>query len=337
MAAVMVGTAACQAPEQAGTPDNDPSVTDPTAAAVAEPTPTATPTPTFTPTTTTAPTPVPMPAPPPEPVRGPLDVDLAMRMVETLSAEIGVRRPGTHGDEQTRIVLTEGFEAAGWAVQLDWFDLPQGGQSANVVATWPGRGPWVEPHVVVGAHIDTVPGSPGANDNASGVGVLVAMAHQLADEAQTFPVGLVLVGFGAEEVQVGRGTNHVGSRHWVGSWPLPIAMLSVDMVGNGPSTRVVSVRETDRTARDRILRAGEEAGIDLVIADERGAISDHAAFARAGVPAAFMWTGEDPRFHSPADTFEHIDPADLQRTGDLALAWLRSLTAADRAGLQPVP
>jgi hypothetical protein len=323
MAAVMIVAAACQAPEQTASPEPNPSVADPTAAA--------------TPTPTAAPTPPPAPTPRREPVRGPLDVDLAMRMVETLSVDIGVRRPNTVGDEQTRVVLTEAFEAAGWTVQLDWFDLPQGGQSANVVATWPGRSPWMEPHVVVGAHIDTVPGSPGANDNASGVGVLVAMAHQLADEMPTFPFALVLVGFGAEEVQVGRGTNHVGSRAWVASWPRPLAMLSIDMVGNGPSTRVVSMRDTDRTARDRILRAGEDAGIDLIVADERGAISDHAAFARIGVPAAFLWTGDDPRWHSPADTFEHVDPGDLQRAGDLALAWLRSLTVADRAGLRPVP
>jgi aminopeptidase YwaD len=327
MAAVMIGATACQAPDGSVAPD--PTGTGQAAAAVATPEPAA--------TSASTPGPVHTPSPRPEPVRGPLDVDLAMRTVQTLSVDIGVRRPNTEGDEQTREMLTEAFEAAGWTVQFDWFDLPQGGQSANVVATWPGRGPWVEPHVLVGAHIDTVPGSPGANDNASGVGVLVAMAHQLADEMPTFPFGVVLVGFGAEEVQMGRGTNHVGSRHWVATWPLPVAMLSIDMVGNGPSTRVVSVRDTDRTTRDRIMRAAEEAGIDRIVADERGAISDHAAFARAGVPAAFLWTGDDPRWHSPADAFEHVDPDDLQRTGDLALAWLRSLTIADRTGLQPVP
>jgi hypothetical protein len=187
MAAVMIGATACQASDGSVAPG-----TGQAAAAVATPEPTA--------TSASTPRPVHTPSPRPEPVRGPLDVDLAMRTVQTLSVDIGVRRPNTEGDEQTREMLTEAFEAAGWTVELDWFDLPQGGQSANVVATWPGRGPWVEPHVLVGAHIDTVPGSPGANDNASGVGVLVAMAHQLADEMPTFPFGVVLVGFGAEEV-----------------------------------------------------------------------------------------------------------------------------------------
>jgi len=324
MAVVMVAAVACQPSDQAAPPGEDPTGV---ATAVATPDPTPATTPDATPTPTL----------PPEPVLGPLDVDLAMRMVEVLSVDIGVRLPDTEADERTRQVLMEAFEAAGWMVELDWFDLPQGGQSANVVATWPGRGPWVEPHVVVGAHIDTVPGSPGANDNASGVGVLVAMAQQLADEMPTFPLGLVLIGFGAEEVQTGPGTNHVGSRHWVATRPLPVAMLSIDMVGNGPTTRVVSVRDTDRTARARILAAGEEAGLDQIVPDEMGGVSDHAAFARAGVPAAFLYTGPDPRWHTPGDTFEHVDPDDLQRSGDLALAWLRSLTVADRDGLQPVP
>lgn len=39
---------------------------------------------------------------------------------------------------------------------------------------------------------------------------------------------------------------------------------------------------------------------------------------------------------TPTCRFEHVDPDDLQRTGDLALALLRSLTIADRTGLQPV-
>lgn len=53
--------------------------------------------------------------------------------------------------------------------------------------------------VLIGAHYDTVPGSPGADDNASGVAVMLECARVLADTDRKRP--LVFVGFDAEERQ----------------------------------------------------------------------------------------------------------------------------------------
>ena len=51
------------------------------------------------------------------------------------------------------------------------------GRTYNVVAVPPGFDP-ARPHVVVGAHLDTVPQSPGAEDNASGVAVVLELARR---------------------------------------------------------------------------------------------------------------------------------------------------------------
>jgi hypothetical protein len=66
----------------------------------------------------------------------------------------------------------------------------------NVVARLPGRAP--EGMVVVGAHLDTVDGSPGADDNGSGVAALVALARVLAE--RRLKRSVVLAVFDFEEV-----------------------------------------------------------------------------------------------------------------------------------------
>lgn len=275
------------------------------------------------------------PGTPPPPTVDPIDAQRAMQVVTHLVDGVGERLSGSLADARAQAVIAAAFADAGWDVTLDRFDLPQGGQSANVVATWRGRGTGGEPHVVVGGHYDTVPGTVGANDNATGVGVLVAVAHELADEAAELAVPVVLVAFGAEEYQAGTRVHHVGSEHMASAGPAPVAMLSVDMVGNGPTTRLVAFEGGDPTLWERLQDVVARAGIADTEPDVRGDVSDHGPFARRGIPAAFLWTGPDGRLHTPADTLEHVTLEDLQRAGDVTLALLRDLGDADVDGLEP--
>ena len=60
-----------------------------------------------------------------------------------------------------------------------WGVPVRAGRSVNLIAERPGFDR-TAPHVVIGAHLDTVPQAPGAEDNASGVAVLLELAalHQ---------------------------------------------------------------------------------------------------------------------------------------------------------------
>lgn len=78
----------------------------------------------------------------------------------------------------------------------------------NVVGTLPRSDP-EGPRTLVGAHFDTVRGSPGADDNASGVAVMLEVAR-LASELPR-PPRLEFVGFNLEEPQDALGTYRVGS------------------------------------------------------------------------------------------------------------------------------
>ncbi len=189
-------------------------------------------------------------------------------------------------------------------------------ESRNVIAEKRGIGDDV---VVVGAHYDTIPeGSVGANDNASGTAVILALAEALS--AQSLPFTIRFVSFGSEEVGL------LGSRHYVASLSdtelEPIkAMLNFDVVGSGAYTAVSGNRE--------LTNAASKLAADLQVQAQqgalpRGATSDHAPFETAGVPVLFIWAPDISRINSPGDTLEFVDPQRLGETFLLAEALLTS-------------
>lgn len=83
---------------------------------------------------------------------------------------------------KARDYVRRSFEEAGYAVKLQSYDV-QGKAVSNVIAELKGK---TEPAkiIVIGAHYDTVRGSPGADDNASGVASLLALARYFAGNPQ---------------------------------------------------------------------------------------------------------------------------------------------------------
>ncbi len=83
------------------------------------------------------------------------------------------------------------------------------------------------PPILIGAHYDSVPGSPGADDNATGVAVLLELAHAFAEQPGRSP--LRLVAFDLEEL------GFLGSRHYAETLrdrgdPISL-MISLEMLG----------------------------------------------------------------------------------------------------------
>ncbi|MEW5872865.1 MAG: M20/M25/M40 family metallo-hydrolase [Chloroflexota bacterium] len=187
-----------------------PSVTASLPAVIqASATPTWLPTATRLPGATTAPTlPAPLAASPttasPRLVRG----YIARQHLEYLSGEIGARPSGSGREgkaaQYIRSVLDEiGYETQ---VQLFTFENEDGEEltSANLVAIHEGLSPR---QVVVGAHYDSGSEGKGADDNASGVAVMLEVAE--AVYALPTPYTIVFVAFGAEEEDLN------GSRYYV--------------------------------------------------------------------------------------------------------------------------
>ena len=101
----------------------------------------------------------------------------------------------------------------------------EGLQGLNLILDVPGRESGRP--VLIGAHYDTVPGSPGADDNASGVAVLLELAKLLDAEPPRYPVSLVA--FDLEEW--GMIGSRALARELKRQGPKPSWMASLEMVG----------------------------------------------------------------------------------------------------------
>jgi len=204
------------------------------------------------------------------------------------------------------------------------FPLPGGRQSANVIAT---RGDQ-PPQLLIGGHYDSRPRAPGAEDNASGIAVILEVARLLAE--RDLPVQFVA--FGAEErVVSGRNGHHFGSRYYVRTATAAHlaglrGMLCIDCVGSGTRFLVQGCASDDgRLARHcRVLawRHGLTPGGGPARLN-----SDHAAFARAGVPVAYYHRLPHPQTHTPHDLPYRVRPEFLQETATAVLLASEDLCA----------
>ena len=235
-----------------------------------------------------------------------------MRHVRRLSNRIGVRVRATGNERRGARHVARTLRRRGYNVRIARFAV-DGGTSRNVVARWPGSR---RRAIVIGAHMDTVAGSPGANDNASGVAVLLELARLFAGRAQARRIRFIA--FGSEEYGL-NGRHHVGSRVYVrriGSRGRRriAGMVSVDMVADGRPLIVGTAGMASRVVARTMLWRLRRARVDVTFRITCDC-SDNGPFERAGIPAAFVWSGDEPNYHSPSDTPANLSRRDLRRTG----------------------
>ena len=252
----------------------------------------------------------------------PFSTYYAMRHVRHLARKIGPRLRGTSAEKRAARYFRRRLQQKGYVTNVQRFEV-DGGSSRNVVAWWPGARRYP---IVLGAHIDTVAGAPGANDNASGVAILIDIARALAGRKHVRNVRLVA--FGSEEYG-SNGIHHVGSHVFVkrlgkkGRRRLA-GMVSVDMVADGRpliiGTAGIGHPVVARTLYRRLKRAGFN-----VVYRTTCDCSDNGPFEIAGIPGAFMWSGTEPNYHDPSDTVANMSRRDLRRSGRAVRRFVRGL------------
>ncbi len=254
-----------------------------------------------------------------------IDVERALAHIRTLAA--GPRPTATPAEARAAAYLEKELSSLGYQVHLQPVPLPDGGASANVVAFPPGLDPSRDRYLLIGGHYDTVPGSPGANDNASGVAVVLEIARILRDRPARLPVAVVA--FGGEEGRPGpKHLSLAGSRYYTDTLPEAerrnlVAMLNLDMIGHGDALLSTLRINMKKGMHRRLLAQAEALGIPAreYLTPQT---SDAVPFASHGIEAGWLWTGVEPAYHSPKDTPEKITPESIDWAGRLALAVLRS-------------
>jgi len=255
-----------------------------------------------------------------------------MAAVRHLAGRVGAR-PGTSPAYlRAAAWVDRRLSSLGWEVRRQPFPTPAGvswgvpvpsGRSVNLVATRKDVRPGL-PWLAVGAHLDTVPQAPGAEDNASGIGVLLAVAEAVRSARTRLPV--VLVAFGSEEPRgPGDDDHHYGSRAFVsqltpGQRRSLRGMVSLDRVGVGQVVPVSSARRPD-AMRAELLRAASRADVPTEpMVDDRA--SDPWSFVRAGLPGVRLGSTPYAGYHSAGDVPAVVERAQLQRTARTVVAWL---------------
>jgi acetylornithine deacetylase/succinyl-diaminopimelate desuccinylase-like protein len=138
--------------------------------------------------------------------------------------------------------------------------------------------------LVLAAHHDAVPGSPGANDNAASVAILLTLLERLA-AAPPARLRVRLLFPACEEL------GYLGARAYVRQTPLAglVGVLSLELCGIGDTLAIWDAAEETpflRTVRGALESLGRRADESYHVVGKIPVFgSDHRAFAAAGVPA----------------------------------------------------
>ena len=268
--------------------------------------------------------------------------------VRVLAAdEMRGRDTGSAGGEAARAYIVGRLEALGVEAPLMGRLQPweMTGRSREGPRTWSGvnvlgqvRGTRVSNrYIVVTAHYDHVGEHGGqiyngADDNASGVATLLALAAELKREGPEHSV--LFVALDGEE----RGL--LGARHFVEAPPFPLASivmnLNFDMTARAETDGKLWVTGTYQNPQFRPVLEALPAQGPVALAfgkdtpqdtgeDNWVEASDHAAFHRAGVPFLYLGVNYHPDYHRPSDDFERITPEVFASAAQLSIDAFRAL------------
>lgn len=253
------------------------------------------------------------------------DAERALAHIKYLSTTIGPRPAGGKNERIASYYIRDELERLGYETTTQTFKLPNGQNSYNIIGYRPGTSGKA---VILGAHIDSK-GGPGANDNASGAGVLLESARVAAGGGE-HPHSLYFIFFGAEE-RIGKNRNdhHFGSRYYVRNMTradakATLAMINVDMVGKGSKLAIRSLRAKPGALATRFMKLAGELGVKSLYMQGKDD-SDYEAFENAGIPSVWLQWRKDTSWHTPKDTFDRIERADIDATGKILAAYLEGL------------
>ena len=281
------------------------------------------------------------------------------RLPDHLSALVGERHPISTpvALQRAEEYLVQQFRELGLSVAAHAFDA-EGTTYRNVVATLPASSqmPQGKSHqagmqgpLVIAAHYDTVLGSPGADDNASGLAVMLEVARRLVDLRLQRAVRLI--GFCLEEEDllgslayvshlkatgqavggaivlecVGYARSEDGSQLAPPGVPIAVPTRGdfLGIVGNTASAELVASFESaaNRHVADLKTVSLVVPGNGELLPDSRR--SDHAAFWHYGYPAVMLTDTanfRNPHYHQPTDTLETINLGFMQQVTDAVSA-----------------
>lgn len=279
----------------------------------------------------------------------PFDADSAYSYVKR-QVDFGPRVPNTPAHKATGKWLADELKRHGAQVRLLPATLKaHDGTRLEAINILGSYNPQAPERVLLIAHWDSRPFAdmdpdpanrtkpvPGANDGASGVGVLLEIARQLGKEAPDKGVDILFVD--AEDWGDYNNENSwaLGTQHYVANMPADVYRprygILLDMVG-GKGAVFPREQFSQYYAPELVTGLWETAqalGYGNIFRNSVGAAvtDDHVEFIRAGIPVIDIieynqTTGFNPNWHTIADDMDGIDSKTLGAVGTTVLTWLR--------------
>ena len=170
--------------------------------------------------------------------------------------------------------------------------------------------------IALGAHHDSVPGAPGANDDASGTAMTLELARVLKDLPTN--TELKFITFGAEELGL------IGSRYYVSQLSEDeknrfVGYFNMDMVGSRDAGDLV-INTVD--GNQNIVSESAQASSARLNGEATpivpGGSSDHVSFFEGGIASAsFIHRPLEPWYHTPEDTIDKISKEKLEDVAEI--------------------
>jgi hypothetical protein len=187
----------------------------------------------------------------------------------------------------------------------------------NILGLLPGKD--TTQTLVIGAHYDHIGiGKPvgtdsirnGADDNASGVALLLELVRLCAEQPEPFDCNLLFIAFGAEEWMM------IGSHYFTQHIPPVVgkikAMINFDMVGRLRDNRLF-INQTFTAAEWKPLLAQIRVADLEITSNNRLQGSDSDVFIQSKIPAIFINTGTHPDIHKVTDEADRINFAGMEK------------------------
>jgi Zn-dependent M28 family amino/carboxypeptidase len=215
----------------------------------------------------------------------------------------------------------------------------------NVVMVLPGTDKVLKnQYVVLGAHFDhlgmgglgsgsrsgdTIAVHYGADDNASGVGMIIELAEKLAADPNSHKRSIVVAAFSGEEMGL------LGSKKYVENPGIDLAavnaMVNMDMVGrlNENSLLQIGGVGTAEPFRKMLTTQNDTTILKLTLSQEGSGPSDHSSFYGKNVPVLFVSSGAHLDYHTPADSWKKINYEGMIKIADLMYPVIADLANMD--------